>query len=58
MTGPDLIPVVLAEICDRRQWVESVTSTHAKPVLQRGLGAIHWRLPGLGSEAVARVVGH
>jgi len=23
MTGPDLIPVVLAENCDRRQWVGS-----------------------------------
>ena len=39
MTGPDLIPVVLAENCDRRQWVESTYSPNGKAAGHRDVGA-------------------
>lgn len=42
----------------RQLWVGSATSPHAKPVFHTGLGAIHLRVPGLGSEAVACMVEH
>ena len=43
MTGPDLIPVVLAENCDRRQWVGTRTTSLQ---VRRRKAAVGVSLPG------------